>query len=340
MFRHTFCGSDRLFLIAEIGGNHEGNFEYAKKLLSLAVEGGADAVKFQIYRGDKIVSKQECSERNKHFKKFELTFEQYKELAMLAREMGTQFMSSLWDREAVEEFDPYISVHKIGSGDITNYRLLKELALKNKPLLVATAMSKMEEVRDSVAFIDSVNPSLRREGKLCLMQCVAMYGDIRPAYAHLGAIRALQDEFPDIHIGYSDHTKGKYASEISLALGARVIEVHFTDDKSREFRDHELSLTNEELISLRSKAEEISVLLGPYAKSPVSDVETPERIQQFRRAIYLKEDQPAGTLLTSEILTTLRPNKGLDARMYFDVIGRTLAKDKAAFEAFSEEDLK
>lgn len=340
MFTKTFRNSGNLFLIAEIGGNHEGDLAYAKKLLQLAIDGGADAVKFQIYQGDTIVSKVEDPDRNRHFKKFELGLDGYKELAVLAAEKGVHFMSSIWDEELFYEFDPYIQIHKIGSGDLTNYPLLKAIALSNKPLIVATAMSELEEIQDMVSYIDSVNPDLIKENKLCLMQCVAMYGDLNPAHANLGAIRVLQETFPHIHIGYSDHTEGIYAAELSIALGARVLELHFTDDKTREFRDHHLSVTASELVSLRQQSKRIDTLLGKYEKRPVEAVETKKRIKEFRRAVYLKQDTEKGTIISEEMLTTLRPNVGIDARKYFSIIGKTLRVDKKGTEALSESDFE
>jgi sialic acid synthase SpsE len=121
----SFHSLTRPFVIAEIGGNHEGNFQYAVKLLHDAVEAGADAVKFQTYTPDRIVSKVESPERHKHFGRFALSIEQYIDLANLCRECGVQFMSSIWDRESIDVLDPYVQVHKVGSGDLTNYPLLK-----------------------------------------------------------------------------------------------------------------------------------------------------------------------------------------------------------------------
>ncbi|MEZ4752931.1 MAG: N-acetylneuraminate synthase family protein [Bdellovibrionota bacterium] len=333
----SFIDEGETFIIAEIGGNHEGDFEYAKKLLRDAAETGAQAVKFQIYKGDTIVSKVEGADRNKHFKKFELSHQQYEELAKLANESGLQFMASLWDSEAIDKFDPLIDIHKVGSGDFTNYPLLKKLALTDKPLILATAMSNLDEIRETVAFIDSINPKLREEHKLCLMQCVAMYGEPEDRHAQLGAIKVLQEGFPDIHIGYSDHTLGTYACELAIGMGARVIEVHFTDDKTREFRDHHLSITKEEMKDLVAKSKKIATLFGSVEKVPVAAIETVERVQQFRRAVYPAHDIKAGTILTEEMLTTLRPNKGIDARKYYDLIGKTISKDVRAFEALAEE---
>ncbi|MCB0317153.1 MAG: N-acetylneuraminate synthase family protein [Bdellovibrionales bacterium] len=331
----SFINSNEVFIIAEIGGNHEGDFNYAKKLLNEAIDSGAHAIKFQIYQGDKIVSKVEGPDRNKHFKKFELGYEQYKTLAKLAKDAGMHFMASLWDSDAIETFDPLIDIHKVGSGDFTNFPLLKKLANTNKPLILATAMCNLDDIRQTLNFIDSINPNLRKENKLCLMHCVAMYGDPKDEYAHLAAIKVLQEEFSDIHIGYSDHTLGNYACELAIAMGSRVIEVHFTDDKTREFRDHHLSITKDEMRDLLEKSKKIISLLGDFKKEPVQEIETKERIADFRRAVYLTKDVVAGTKITEEMLTTLRPNKGIDARSFYNLIGKKLIRDVNAYEALS-----
>ncbi len=327
------------FIIAEIGGNHEGRFDYAKKMLLDAAKTGCHCIKYQIYTGDKIVSKVEGAVRNKHFKKFELTNEQYKELIKLAEENNMLFCASFWDPEAVDYFDPFVKFHKIGGGDFTNLPIIEQIAKKNKPILISTAMSNLEEIKEVVAFIDKVNPSLRKENKIALLQCVAMYGEPKDEHANLLSIKVLQDAFPDIEIGYSDHTKGVYACELALAMGATIIEKHFTDNKDQEFRDHHLSANPEEMIHLVKKAKQIQILHGKHEKKPVEAIEDEDRIQQFRRAVYPKADLPAGTILTRENTTTLRPNQGIDARKYYEILGNKLNKDKKAFESIYEEDL-
>jgi N,N'-diacetyllegionaminate synthase len=328
----------QLFVIAEIGGNHEGDPEYASKLLDLACNSGAHAIKFQIYNGDKIVSKVENEQRNKHFKKFELDYSIYESLAQKVKSRGLEFMSSLWDDEAFKHFDPLINIHKIGSGDLTNYPLIKKIALTNKPLIIATAMSTIEDIKDCVAYIDRINPNLRKENKLCLMHCVAMYGDLKDEYANLLSIRFLQASFPDIHIGYSDHTIGTKACEVAVAMGSRVLELHFTDDKTREFRDHALSVTKEEMQNLIVNCHKIIKLQGKYDKQPIAEIENSERIKEFRRAVYLVQDLPAGTEILEKHLNTLRPNNGIDAREYEWLIGKKSNKPLKALAALNKND--
>lgn len=332
---------NRPFLIAEVGGNHEGDFEYAKKLTRDAAAAGADAVKFQTYTPDRIVSKVESPLRHKHFGKFALTTEQYIELAELCSSLNVQFMSSIWDLESIEALDPFTQVHKVGSGDLTNYRLLKALAQTGKPVCIATAMARLPEVRDTVEFIRSVNPQLVADGNLCVMHCVAMYGNPLDEFANLAAIEALKDEFaPEIAIGYSDHTMGNIATTAAVAMGAQVIETHFTDDQTREFRDHHFAHNPQEFTDLVEFCDRRDVMLGRRAKVPVSGVETNKRIWEFRRAVYFNRDMKAGEVASEENLTTLRPCEGIPANRYFDVLGQQLVNDKTAFQRLSWGDFE
>jgi len=328
------------FIIAEIGGNHEGSLDYAKDLLIKAAEGGADAVKFQTYFPDKIVSKVEDPDRHKHFSKFSLSIDSYFELAELAKENKVMFMSSIWDSESLNALDGIISIHKIGSGDLTNYPLIKEIISTGKPLIISTAMSSMKEVEETVNFIENTQPEYRDSNKLAILQCVAMYGEPEDQYANLSVISSLRQKFSNHAIGYSDHTIGNYAANIAVALGAKILEVHFTDDKSRDFRDHHISVTKEELLNLKQNVLKTHTLLGSSKKDPVLEIETSDRIFEFRRSCYLKYDCKLGDIITEDNLTTLRPNKGIDSRDYFKLLGKKLVVNKKAFEAIFWDDLE
>ncbi|QDS96355.1 N,N'-diacetyllegionaminic acid synthase [Roseimaritima multifibrata] len=338
---NSFLEIDRPYVIAEIGGNHEGDMDFARKLLLDAAEAGADAVKFQAYSPDKIVNKLQDPERHQHFGKFTLSLEQYRELAEMCVEVEVDFMASVWDMGAFRFLDPLIAVHKIGSGDLTNYRLLKPMAETGKPICIATAMADMEEVLAAVAFVRDVNPAIVESGGLCVMHCVAMYGDPRDEYANLAAIDALAAALPpQVVVGYSDHTLGNVAVKVAVERGARVIETHFTDDNSRDFRDHHFAHTKEELndfvVYLRRRQE----MLGRAVKVPVFEVETSDRIAEFRRAVYLRRDCLAGTVVSEDLLTTLRPLRGISASEYFKVVGKVASRDLVAYEPLDWGDFK
>jgi len=330
----------RPYIIAEIGGNHEGDFDYAKKLLIEAAEAGADAAKFQTYYPDKIVSKVEDKNRHNHFSKFVLSIENYKELASIAHDNGISFMSSIWDRDSLFELDPFINIHKIGSGDLTNFPLIEEIISTDKPLIISTAMATMDEIHETVNFIKKINPSYICKSKLAILQCVAMYGDLKDEYANLNVISSLRKDFKNLTIGYSDHTKGIYAANIAVALGAKILEIHFTDDKNRDFRDHKLSATKKDIIELKENISKTLKLLGSNVKLPEVKIETNERIREFRRACYFKEDVKKGEVITYESLTTLRPCEGIDARDFYKLIGKRMNVNKKAFEAIYWDDIK
>lgn len=327
------------FIIAEIGGNHEGNFEQAKLLLDAASQTGADAVKFQIYRGEKIANKLISPERAEHFKKFELDDSQWMELIQRADSLGVIFMSSVWDAESLETYDPYIAIHKIGSGDLTAHTFLEHVARKDKPMILSTAMSTIEEIKEAVNAINRANPRLIRDRELVVLHCVAMYGDPQEQYANLLSIRKLQDEFPNLDIGYSDHTRGIYACELALAMGACVIEKHFTLDKTRAFRDHHLSVDPKEMKELVEKTALIKTYLGRYEKKPIKPIENEGRIREFRRGVYPRYDLKKGTVLTKDNTVLLRPNTGIGAESYTTILGKKLENDRKALEPLKRYDV-
>jgi sialic acid synthase SpsE len=171
-----------------------------------------------------------------------------------------------------------------------------------------------------------------------------MYGEPKQEYANLRFMERLQKEFPEIAIGYSDHTEGIEACKLALKMKASIIEVHFTDDKTREFRDHALSATKEEIRELLgySPTEAIAneeILLGT-GEDLVTAIETPERIREFRRAVYPKVDMAAGEILTEDKLITLRPRKGIDARDYYSLLGKEVKQEIKAFAVINENALK
>ena len=262
-----FSDLQKTFVIAEIGGNHEGSIEYAKKLLHSAARTGVDAVKFQSYSADGMVSRIEDPQRHKHFGRFSLPVQDYIELSDLATELGVRFMSSVWDSYYLKALDPYIEIHKIGSGDLTNYPLIKEIVQLNKPLIISTAMATMEEVQETINFIDQISPNFIKTGNLAVLQCVAMYGDPNDHYAHLNVIKSYIENFPEITVGYSDHTLGSHACNIAVSLGAKILEVHFTDDKNREFRDHHISVDESELKELIISISRTEKMMGVYQKN-------------------------------------------------------------------------
>lgn len=327
-------------IIVEIGGNHEGDLAYAFKLIDKAFDAGAKSIKFQSYTGNTLVNKKIDLERAQHFDKFAIPYDSQKEIAEYVIKKGGNFMSSLWDLESLEILNPYINIHKVGSGDLTNIFLISEICKTNKPLILSTAMADIELINETVEFIKTNFPFYTKPNKLALLHCVAMYGDLNDTHANLNAIKDIRLKFPDLVIGYSDHTYGVLAPIMSLALGVEIIEVHFTDDKTRAFRDHHLSLNPTELNLLIESFERYENILGNKKKTIVEDIESPDRIKEFRRSCYLNKDLKKGETVSNSDLIVLRPQTGIDAKDYFKLIGKSPKKDLKKLDKLSWQDFE
>lgn len=329
--KNYFIGKHGPLLIAEIGGNHEGNFDYAKKLAQLAIESNVDFVKFQVYTGDTLVSKIESPDRNTHFKKFELSKENHIYLAEMVIEAGLEYTSSVWDMDAMEWLDKYINLYKIGSGDLTAYPVLKKTALKGKPIVISTGLASEAEVLDAVNYIQTVNPAYKSKEMLAVLQCTSMY-PIPASDANLSVMARLK-ELTGLTIGYSDHTEGSKALNYAVALGAEVLEFHFTDSREGKiFRDHKVSLTKDEILELINEIQLIQSLKGSPTKRAVQiELDNKHEIT-FRRAVYPLKNIKVGEIFTEENLTVLRPNHGIDARDFEALLGRTSNVDLTAFQ--------
>ena len=312
---------NKVLYIAEIGGNHEGDFEYAKNLTSLAVESGADAVKYQFYTADTLVSSVESPSRNEHFRKFSLENGQYVELMNLVSQSEALPMASIWSEAMLAWADPYISIHKVGSGDLTCYPLLKALAATNKPIILSTGLSDLREIASAVEYIESCNPSYIKERKLALLQCTSSY-PTPDQDANINAMLSMKHEF-GLPIGYSDHTLGPEAIEIAVSMGAEIIEKHFTDNRDgKTFRDHLISLTRDEVIDVLKKIERIVTLCGNGDKRLMDSEAQAEHHISFRRSVYAARDISVGEQLSLENLTVLRPAHGVCASRFDDVMGK------------------
>jgi N-acetylneuraminate synthase/N,N'-diacetyllegionaminate synthase len=330
---HTspWSGPHGPLLIAEIGGNHEGDFAYAKRLTELAIASGADVVKFQLYRGATLVNQLESPDRYVHFTRFELAREQHLELADMCRAAGVTYLASVWDIEMLEWIDPHLAFYKVGSGDLTAYPILRELATRGKPIILSTGLSTLDEVLSAVSFIQSVNAAYRRAEMLALLQCTSMY-PIEDRDANLRVMDTLR-EATGLAVGYSDHTVGRTALFVAAARGADVLEFHFTDDRAgKMFRDHKVSLTADEVRELCGDLAELRVLLGDGIKRPLpSEIDT-GHVTTFRRAVYCRRSIAQGQVIGADDLVVLRPNHGVDARLFDDVVGKRAARDLQALE--------
>jgi N,N'-diacetyllegionaminate synthase len=325
MNNQIFKGKFGPLLIAEIGGNHEGDFDYAKQLTKLAINSKADVIKFQLYSGDSLVNKCESPERHRHFQKFELTKDQHLYLADLVVNSGKKYLASVWSKEMLSWIDPYLEYYKIGSGDLNAFPFIQQFALNNKPIILSTGLSTEAEVIESVKFIRDTN-SCYLTDNLALLQCTSMY-PIDYSDAHLNVMQRLKS-ITNAVVGYSDHTIGYRTLAYAAAMGAELLEFHFTDNpKEREFRDHQVSLTPDDIDLLVREIEFISNIKGDAEKQPLEIELKNNHHISFRRAVYPSRDIRIGEKLDENDLVVLRPLQGIDARDYYKLIGKKALKD-------------
>ena len=325
------------YFIADISANHDGDIERAKLLIRLCAEAGADAAKFQNFRASKIVSDRgfrEMGGQLSHQSKWKKTvFEVYQgaslpwewtpELRRECEACGIEYFSAPYDLEAVDMLDPYVNLFKIGSGDITWPAMLGKVAAKQKPVLLATGASEMGEVERAVEEILKINPNL------VLMQCNTNYTASLENFQHihLRVLETYREKFPALVLGLSDHTPGHATVLGAVALGARVIEKHFTDDNGRDGPDHPFSMTPSSWREMVDRTRELEYALGASRKFVAENEQQTVVVQ--RRCLRATADLKAGTILEEEMLEALRPAPK-DAVMPFElsrVIGRKLIRD-------------
>ena len=308
-----WSGKHGPMLIAEIGGNHEGNFNEAKKMLELAIESGVDCIKFQIYSGDTLVNKNLSPKRNSHFKKFELTKEEHIELAELCLKKGINYNASVWNLEMLEWIDEYLTFYKIGSGDLTSWPIIKEFVKREKPILISTGLSSLDEIEQTVKYIQSLNVKYLDPEMLCILQCTSMY-PIKNQDANLEVINLFNNHF-NYPVGYSDHTIGSDALYIASSLKTHVLEFHFTDTREgKNFRDHKVSLTKEDVKALINKIISTKLFFGKNEKKLLKVEEENNHHISFRRAVYSKRKILKGKKILMKDLVFLRPFIGTDPR--------------------------
>ena len=334
------------YFIADIGANHDGELERAKELIKLAREAGADCAKFQHFKAKDIVSEVGFSSlKVAHQAKWEesvyQTYEHYSinrdwngELAKTCQSEGIDFMTTPYDFEAVDEIDHLVRAYKIGSGDITYPQLIQYVARKGKPVYLATGASTMAEVEVAVDAVLSVNP------QLCLMQCNTNYtGDLENfKYVNLNVLRSYALHWGGLTLGLSDHTHGHATALGAVALGAKVIEKHFTDDHSRRGPDHGFAMTGTTWAYMVARVRELELAMGDGVKR-VEDNELESVIVQ-RRALRLKSAHGREPIEVEE-LEALRPcpEGALTPAQMDEVVGRALIQKLPAGREIYPENL-
>ena len=322
------------YFIADIAANHDGDLERAKQLIYLAAEAGADAAKFQHFKAETIVSDlgfKAISDQKSHQTSWKKSvFEVYSDASVslnwtqtlrdTCTKAGIAFFTSPYSVDIVDYIDQYVPAYKIGSGDITWVELVQHIAAKQKPYIMASGASTMDDVFRAVHAALKINPML------CLMQCNTNYtGSLENfKFIHLNVLKVYRTMFPNMVLGLSDHTPGLATTLGAVSLGARMIEKHFSDDTRRDGPDHKFSMDPASWRDMVLRTRELENALGCGVKQ-VEDNEK-ETVVLQRRAIRAKTDLKVGTVLTREHLSVLRPCPvdGLPPYLLNDLIGKKI----------------
>jgi len=311
---------ERVMVVAEIGNNHEGSYGLAEEMIGLATAAGVDAVKFQTMVPERLVSPRE-EKRLAQLRRFQLSYEQFERLAEAARRAGVLFLSTPFDVDSARFLMPLVPAFKIASGDNNFFPLIDVVAQAGKPIILSAGLADLEDVRRTKTFIDGVWAKQGVDPGLAVLHCVVSY-PTPTSEANLLAIRRLASL--GVTVGYSDHTLGIDAAVLSVALGARVIEKHFTISKTHSgFRDHQLSADPADMAELVRGVRLAEEMLGTQEKR-VLECERSLAVGA-RRSIVAARDLAAGTTLTWDDLDWLRPGGGLAPGQEWDLLGRRLA---------------
>ncbi|WP_373072010.1 N-acetylneuraminate synthase [Sulfurimonas sp.] len=331
-----------VFIIAEAGVNHNGSVELAKKLVDVASMAGADAVKFQTFKTENLVSKnahkaeyqkQTTDKEESQFemiKKLELDLDVHKELINYCKNKNIIFMSTPFDLDSVDMLnDLGLEIFKIPSGEITNLPYLRKIGKLNKKIVLSTGMADMDEIGDSLNVLIS---SGTKKENITVLHANTMYPTPMED-VNLNAMLSIKKEYA-VEIGYSDHTLGIEVDIAAVAMGAKVIEKHFTLDNTMEGPDHKASLEPYELIAMVSGIRNIEKALGDGVKKP-SKSETPN-IEVARKSIVASCDIKKGEILDESNLAIKRPGNGINPMKWDSVIGTVAQKDYQADELILE----
>jgi len=338
------------YFIADVASNHDGDLSRAQELIWLAKDARADAVKFQHFKANKIVSDygfKNLGKKLSHQSSWQKTvyeiYEQYEcnrdwneELVKTAIEADIDFMTTPYDFEAVEMFNQYTSAYKIGSGDITWTDLIEYIAQQKKPVILSTGASNMEDVERAVESI------ILNNRQIALLQCNTNYTGCPDNFSNvnLRVLLSYSLKYPNMILGLSDHTPGFATVLGAITLGARIIEKHFTDDNNRVGPDHSFSLNPVMWREMVERSKELEQALGDGIKRVESNEHDSIIVQ--RRSLRLVRDMQEGEILSKNDLEVLRPapKESLPPYMIEQVIGRSIVKRKIAGEALFLSDLR
>ncbi|MEG1300037.1 MAG: N-acetylneuraminate synthase [Erysipelotrichaceae bacterium] len=319
-----------VFIIAEAGVNHNGDINLAKKLVICAKEAGADAVKFQMFKTEKLVTKQaekanyqnDSNNSKSQFdmlKKLELSYEDFMEISEYCKKNGIMFMSTAFDLDSIDELKKIgTEINKVPSGEINNLPYLEKISKISKSLIVSTGMSTINEIKEAVNIIRK-NSSTNIIVLHCNTEYPTPYQDV-----NLKAMVQIGKEL-GVDVGYSDHTEGVEVCVAAVALGAKIIEKHFTLDKHMVGPDHKASLEPNELKTMIREVRNIEEALGSDNK--VVSKSEKKNISVVRKSIVANKKILKGEILTAENITTKRPGTGLSPMKWYEVLGTKAIKN-------------
>tara|TARA_X000000950_G_scaffold84957_1_gene106946 strand:- start:33342 stop:35228 length:1887 start_codon:yes stop_codon:yes gene_type:complete len=333
-------GKSKTFVIAEIGNNHNGNYDLAIEMVDAAHNAGADCVKFQMRNMSSVYRKKTLARKGEDLgteyvldllERFQLSSEEHFEISKYCKKNGILYLCTPWDIESVDVLEKFdVQAYKVASADLTNLPLIEYIVNTGKPLILSTGMSLIEEIKITVKFLNS------KEADFALLHCNSTY----PAPFHdinLNWIKSLKGIHP--LIGYSGHERGTAVTLAAVGLGAKIIERHFTFDRSMEGPDHSASLEREEFRALVSGIREIEKSLGNGKSRKISQGEMINR-ENLSKSLVSTQDLTKGTVIEPHHLKVMSPGQGLSAQNYDKLIGQKIQRDMLKEDYFYSSDLQ
>jgi N,N'-diacetyllegionaminate synthase len=338
----------KVIIIAEAGVNHNGDIQIAKKLIDAAVDAGVDYVKFQTFKADNLVSKSAKKANYQSvnindgddsqyamLKKLELSHENHLELLSYCSERNINFFSTAFDIEGVKYLNSLgLTFFKIPSGEITNYPYLRAIALCRKPVVMSTGMCTEIEIKNALDVL--IKFGLKKE-LISILHCNTEYPTPMKD-VNLKAMLAIQKNF-DVQIGYSDHTLGIEVPIAAVAMGARIIEKHFTLDRTLPGPDHVASLEPKELKEMVRAIRNIELAIGGDGEKVPSESET-KNIIIARKSIFINRNLSKGHIITDDDIISLRPGDGISPMEWENIVGKILKTDKNEFDKLLFSDIQ
>lgn len=335
------------YIIAELGSNHNGDMELAKKLIIAAKEAGADCVKFQSWSKETIFARKKYEEnyfiaddyreRNdytleKIVEAYSISAQELLEMKQFAEKIGIECTSTPFSQQEADFLvdvlkTPFI---KVASMDLNNYPFLEYLAKKNLPMVISTGLSELHEIDKAIQTIEKTGNT-----QICILHCVAIYPP-RDDQVNLNNIETLQKNYPEYPVGFSDHTLGISIPLASVAKGACLIEKHFTLDKNMVGWDHKVSATPDEMKIICEESKRIHQAMGSYR---ITSVEDQERKSEFRRSIVLSREMKSGEIIGETDIDYKRPGTGIAPEYKDFIIGRQLKTDLPYDHIIEHKDL-